>query len=973
MSIRRSFRSHRLCTALFAALSALAAQSAVAQDAPADAPDRKADTLDHVTITGTRIRRTDVEDALPVTTLDRQQIEQMGITSAEQLLMSLNIAGNGSDNLASNAGIVSEEQRGNNGVSGANLRGQGADATLVLLNGRRVATHGLKGRAVDLNSIPFAAIERVEVLRDGASAIYGTDAIGGVINFITRRDYRGVRASAFVDLTEAGGGDIYQSSLLFGFGDLDDDGWNAFGTLSLKRNTILRGSDRDFSNTFQPERGLSPDTRGTPFATVFSLGSTGVGASSLLRNGVLDPAGGTTRMTAVNIFNLPGAAGCEAGGPDMGPYAYRLWNVPASRYACAWDYPAAAVIQQPQDSIDFVGRATYRFGNGHEAYVELTASRVDVAKTFEPNQISSSTSTAATAMGPSTWYPRNPTTQSTYDAVYNALSGYFGAGQLNYGAPIAYRWRCLPCGPRQIETRTDSYRIVAGVEGILGGGPFADWSYDLGLTRASSTSESVLGTGFHFTDALRTALGSGTINPFLAPGQSQSPAAMAALAAASAQGVTLYGGESVVTAFDASISGDLGFLSLPGGDVAMAVGVDLRREEFRFDGDQRAVRRPVFNAPFDDANALGNVHRDIKAAYLELRLPVFSNFEVNLAGRHDRYSGFGGTTNPKISFKYRPFDWLLFRGAYSTGFKVPSFNQLFNGISEVQYTGLDLADPRTCPDGIARPSVPGCETIRPVELFGGKPDLEPEESTQKSFGLVYSPMRQLDIALDWWEIEREHTIRSAPRDVLIRYYDLFQDNWIRDASGEVVAIDRRFINSGGSLMRGIELDANLSGELAGGRWNVNLNGSYIHQFHTKPLEALPYSGNLVDRYVRYFNLPIRWKHTLNISYARGDWTHSLIQIHRDGYRDEPPISVANGSYVPSEWKPRVDGYTTYQYSVSWSGLKDLKFTFGIRNLFDQDPPFTAHMNDFAAGAAWEPRIADPRGRAYSLLVEYKFW
>lgn len=970
MPASATLRANRLCAALFAVM----ALPAVAQDtATANQTPDGVETLDRIAVTGTRIKRSEAEESLPITAITREKIDQLGITSAEQLLMTLNISGNGSDNLASNAGIVNEEQRGNNGVSGANLRGQGADATLVLLNGRRVATHGLKGRAVDLNSIPFAAIERVEVLRDGASAIYGTDAIGGVINFITKRDFRGAQASAFVDVTEAGGGNTYRTSLLFGHGDLDGDGWNAFGTLSVKRNTILRGSDRDFSNTFQPDRGLSPDTRGTPFATVFSLGSSGVGASSLLRNGVLDPAGGTTRLTAVNIFNLPGAAGCEAAGPNMGPYAYRLWNSPASRYACAWDYPAAAVIQQPQDSVDFIGRATFRVGSAHEAYLELTASRVEVAKTFEPNQISSSTSTAATALGPTTWYPLNPLTRSTYDAVYNALSGYFGAGQLNYGAPIAYRWRCLPCGPRQIETTTDAYRFVAGIGGMIDGGPLNDWSYDVGLTRASSESESILGSGYHYTDALKQILGSGLINPFLAPGQSQSPEAMAALAAASARGVKLYGGESVLTSVDASISGDLGFFKLPGGDIAMAAGIDLRREEFHFEGDQRTNRRAVFNAPFDDANALGNVRRDIRAAYVEFQLPIFSNFDLNLAGRYDHYSGFGGTTNPKVSFRYRPFDSLLFRGAYSTGFKVPSFNQLFNGVSEVQYTGLDLADPRTCPDGIARSGVPGCETIRPVEIFGGKPDLTPEESTQKSLGLVYSPNDRFNIALDAWEIERENTIRSAPRDVLIRYYDLFQDNWIRDASGEVVAIDRRYINSGGSLMRGVELDANLSGELAGGRWNINLNGSYIHEFRTKALESLPYSNNLVDRYVRYFNLPISWKHTLNLGYTRGDWSHSLSQIHRDGYYDEPPASVANGSFIPAGWEPRVDSYTTYNYSVTWTGIKDLKLAFGIKNLLDKDPPFTAHMNDFAAGAAWEPRIADPRGRAYTLLVEYRFW
>ena len=966
MRLRTVPNVHRLAFALLAALSLPAMAQQSAAQAPAGGPGVK--TLDRMTVTGSRIRRADIEDALPITSFTKEQIDAAGITSAEQLLMQLNISGNGSDNLASNAAIVGDTLRGDNGVSGANLRGQGADATLVLLNGRRVATHGLKGRAVDLNGIPFAAIERVEILRDGASAIYGTDAIGGVINFITKRDFRGAQAAAFVDYTEAGGGNIQRGSLLFGHGNLDTDGWNAFGTVSVKRNTILRGSDRDFSNSFQPERGLSPDTRGPPFATVFSLGSTGVGASSLLRNGVLDPAGGTTRFTAVNTANIPGGVGCEKAGPDMGPYDFRLWNSPASRFACAWDYPAAAVIQQPQDSVDFIGRATFRVGAAHEAYVELSASRVEVAKTFEPYQISSSTSTAATAFGPSTWYPLNATTKGTYDTVYNALAGYFGAGQLNYGAPIAYRWRCMACGGRQITTTTDSYRFVAGIGGLLG-----TWSYDVGLVRGSSQSDSVLGNGYYFTDALRTVMGSGVVNPFLAPGQSQSSEAMAALASASARGVTLYGGESLVTSLDASITGDLPYFRLPGGTIAMATGFDLRREEYRFNGDQRADRRAVFLAPFDDPNALGNVTRDIRAAYVEFQLPVLSNFDLNLAGRYDDYSGFGSTTNPKVSFKYQPFESLVFRGAYSTGFKVPNFNQLFNGISEIPYTGLDLADPETCPGGKADASKPGCAVIRPVELFGGKVDLQPEESTQKSFGLVYSPISRFNIALDWWEIERESNIRAAPRETLIQFYDLFKANFIRDASGQVVAIDRRFINSGGSLMRGVELDANLNGEVAGGRWNVNLNGSYIHQFNTKALESLPYSDNLVGEYVRYFNLPIRWKHTLSFGWVRGDWNHGLTQIHRDGYLDEKPVSVANGSYIPPNFNPRVDDYTTYNYNVTWTAINKLKLGFGIKNLFDEDPPFTAHQNDFAAGAAWEPRIADPRGRAYTLLLEYTFW
>jgi iron complex outermembrane recepter protein len=961
---------HRLTLALLAAL----ALPAMAQEAPAqaDAPAKAVKTLDRMQVTGSRIMRTEVEESLPITSFTKEEIEQQGITSAEQLMAYLNVASNGPDNLSSNAGIVQGTLRGDNGVSGANLRGQGADATLVLLNGRRVAPHGLKGRAVDLNSIPFAAIDRVEILRDGASAIYGTDAIGGVINFITKSDYQGLQASTFVDVTESGGGNIYRGNILFGQGDLERDGWNAFATLTVKRNEILRGNDREFSNSYFPEYGLTPDTRGTPFATVFNntrSGSQGGPIPNLIGTGLLDPAGGTTRMAAINIYNLPGAEGCEAAGDAMSPYGYRIWNSASSKYACAWDYPAAAVIQQPQESVDFIGRATFKISERHQAYVEVMSAEVDVAKSFEANQITAAGNvTTDGAFGPETWYPLNAITQPTYDMIYDALAEYFGAGQLQYGQRIAYRWRCEACGPREIETNTKSYRVLAAVDGLIG-----DWNYNIGLSRSSSKSKSVLGTGYHYKDALNQLLGSGLLNPFLLPGQQQSAEAVAALAAASATGVTMYGGESVMTTFDASISGELGAFQLPGGAIAMAAGVDLRREEYQFDGDQREVRRVVFNAPFDDVNAMDNVSRDVKAVYAEFQLPVLKNFDLNLAGRYDDYSGFGGTTNPKVSFKYQPFEQLLFRGAYSTGFKVPNFNQLFTGTTESQYTGQDLADPASCPGAVANPNVAGCEIVRPVILTGGKPDLAPEESTQKSFGLVWSPMSQFSIALDWWEIERENSIVPANRADLIKYYDVFTSNWIRDANGNLVAIDQRFVNSGGSLTRGVEVDANLNGEVAGGRWSVHLNGSYLNMHKTKALETLPYTDNLVGKYVRYANLPIRWKHTLSSTYMRGNWTHTLTQIHRDGYFDEPPPSVANGSFIPTQWNPRVDGYTIYNYALTWTGLDKMKIAFGIKNLFNEDPPFTVHQNDYAAGAGWEPRIADPRGRAYTLLLEYSFW
>jgi iron complex outermembrane receptor protein len=170
------------------------ATPALAQQAPA---------TQKVEITGSSIKRIKAEGALPLQTITRAEIEREGITSAEQLVMRITANGTGADNLSSNAGIqLGTTDRNNNGNSSANLRGLGSSSTLVLLNGRRIAAHGAKGNSVDLNWIPLAAVERVEVLKDGASALYGTDAIGGVINFILRKDYKGLEATAFADVTE---------------------------------------------------------------------------------------------------------------------------------------------------------------------------------------------------------------------------------------------------------------------------------------------------------------------------------------------------------------------------------------------------------------------------------------------------------------------------------------------------------------------------------------------------------------------------------------------------------------------------------------------------------------------------------------------------------------------------------------------------------------------------------------------------
>lgn len=952
-------RFQRLCLAVLAALAMPAmAQQANEQDTK---KQEQVKTLDRMTVTGSRIKRTDVEAALPITIIQKAEIEAQGITSAEQLLQQLNIASNGPDSLSANSGIAPPGTRGNNGVSGANLRGQGADATLVLLNGRRVASHGLAGQVVDLNSIPFAAIERVEVLRDGASAVYGTDAIGGVINFITRDNYQGLSVTGGADVTQQGGGNIFQASVLGGFGDLDTDRWNVWAAVNVKKNEILRGNQRDFANSFQPDRGLSPDSRGTPFATIVT------GTGSLIGGGLKDPASALTK-TSINTLDLPAGAGCENGGEMMGPYDDKIWASPGASFACAWDYGRARTIQQPVQTLQGIGRATFKIGDHHQFFAEFMGSKVTSKRVFEAQQISTSIGAGATALDA---YELNASTKATYDSVYNSLLNYFGPqASLAYGAPIRYRWRCEICGPRQLETTSRAYRLLFGMTGTVG-----TWDYDVGLSRAQSRAESVLAGGYYFTPQLKAALKTGLLNPFLMPGQGQSQGAYSALAAADATGLQLYSGISTTTTFDASFSGSLGFKLWSKEDVQAAVGMDLRREEYEFSGPAAwsAGNAFVFGAPGDSSNYLSPRHRNVKALFAEFNVPVFDSLEVNLAVRRDQYDGFGGSTNPKYSFKWKPVDWVAFRGSYSTGFKVPDFAKLFRGITETQYTGLDLADPSICPNGRYNPDVANCKVqIRPDIVTGGNPNLQPEEAKQKSIGFVLAPTSNIDVSVDWWEIERFNTIRSGfSLSTMTSNYNLYASNFIRDASGNIIQIDQRYINTGGTLTSGIELDANVRGELAGGTWNAHLNGSYLDTFKTKSFDNLPYTGNLVGEYERYFNLPIKWKHTLSFGWNKGDWAHTLTQVYRGGYKDYLPPGIVNG-YVPVNFNPKVDSYTTYNYSVSWTAIQHLKATFAIRNLLNTDPPFTLRYLDDGDGAGWEARVADPRGRSFNLLVEYTF-
>ncbi len=969
----RYLRKLATLLSLIAAASLIPGASAQQAATPAPLKPEDATKLEKFVVTGSLIKRIEGEGALPVLTITPLEMEQRGIISAEQMIMELNINGNAMDNLASNADIVAGQQRGNNGATSANLRGQGAGATLVLLNGRRTAAHGLNGGTVDLNSIPFAAIERVEVLKDGASAIYGTDAVGGVINFILKQNYQGATASAAADVTEQGGGNVFRYNLLAGFGDLNRDKYNVMVSVARSESKVLRGDQRDFVNTFQPDRGVSPDTRGTPVATLFAVTTlyTALSRDNIdnagRSTGPADPANPTLRVNGINHVDLPNGPG-YAGLDGMGPYDELLWNSAASKYGSAWDTGRAAVIQQPVTNTNLVARGTFKLAEKHRLTVEGLFGRSESNKSFSPNQWTTNTGANVTALDGRTSVPNPlfnmayPATGASYNRVFNTLVGYFPALAANRGQPLAFRWRSLPLGNRAITTQTDVFRVLAGVEGELGF--LSQWDYRFGVSRAESQGKSTLNNGYVYTVPFVNLINTGVVDIF---SYEQTPQAIEAINRTRADGVSLYGGTFQTDSIDLAAAGPL--FKVPAGTIQAAVGLDYREENFIFNGDSRANLNSsdslIFNAPFDNGLATnGTLTRKVKAVFAELQIPIMKGLDLNLAGRLDEYTGFGSATNPKVTLRYSPTEKFLFRSSYSTGFRVPTFKQMFDPVTQSPLAATGLIDPAT---GLLIP--PNSAST----IFGGKSDLNPEDAKMFSAGIVVQPTRHLSFNVDWWEVNRSGTIQSFGTTQLLANYSVFADRFLRRPDGTIAIVDTRWVNAGATATKGVEFGVKSDLDVGKGKITAGFDLSYLLAKKTKLTPLANWGNNEINQFTRSSDIGLEWKHTASLGYRRGNWSFLATNLYRNAYTDAVLPGVANGLVRPVNWKPRVAPYSIYGLSATYRGIKNITVIAGVRNLFNDDPPFSAtYDTNTGAGSSWEPRIADPRGRSYSLRVDYKF-
>ena len=892
----------------------------------------QAQSLDRVEVTGSLIRRIEGETSLPVVTINVEELQKAGVTNAEQAVKFITQAQGGQ--------VTTRSVSSTNGAAAyADLRSLGAQRTLVLLNGKRIVSNPFSSVAVDLNTLPLAAVQRIETLPDGASATYGTDAIAGVINFVTRREYRGVTVGAEVQIPQDSGGEVYLANLLGGFGDLATQGWNVYGSLNYRTQKPLRGDERDFgSRSWIPERGfnaLSPTTFPGNYSQTVGAVTTIVNTNPSLP-GCLPP----TSINSGPTF--------AQGGTGLGA------NV------CGADNQTFVNQVPEQDQWSAFLRGSLALGANHTAFVEYFRALNTVVTQQGPSPETGLTMTPA-----SPFYPGNGTTPITDPA-------------LNPTQPISVSWRTTILGPRANEQENTTQRAIAGVEGSVAG-----FDYQLAALWSKSEVENIFISGYPQTFALRNGVAGTGGAPFLNPFGPQTPAGLAYLQASTVSGL-LQEGEGELRSVNGVLSRQFGML--PGGPMTAALGAEYREEEMLYRTDvpkasQAASSGLAGNAPLREGD------RSLSAVALELSFPLSKNFEVNAAVRYDHYSDVGSTVNPKVSFRYRPTEQLLLRGSYNTGFTAPTLTQL-NLPQQNTFTATRYNDPVLCPNGVP---APGAQASRDCglqfqRLQGGNQALQPEESRAWTFGFVMQPVPSFSFGIDYWSYEITDAISTIGDQTIFgdpaRYANLFvrcsqapadrrillgacQNPGTADPIAYVIDI---FQNLGDVETSGIDIQANWQGPATPyGRFSIGVRGTYVIDYEFQVVKGGQFF-NPVGNFNAQFGGPvIRYQQVTTLGWQQSAWSASLFHRFLSGYRDQNSAA----SVAPGFRNNKVRDYSIFDLSASYTGFRNITLRGGILNLLNTDPSFSNQTARFNA-RGYDDQWTNPIGRAFVLAASYRF-
>ena len=862
------------------------------------------DTL-RIEVTGSNIRRTDVETALPVQVITREDIERGGSTTVAELMskLSANLLPF-NDQLSIGSQLVPLARPGQSTV---NLRGIGDGSTLVLINGRRVANYAFDGGAVDVNSIPIAAIDRVEILKDGASAIYGTDAISGVVNFILRKDYSGVEMSGYGAVTGQGGGDQHQATIAAGFGDLGKDRFNVFATLNYQKEEALPAASREFTRTgYRPDVGL------------FSFNALSFPAN------VVGPAG---------LVNPTAASGCAP------PRSFPIVSGP-NTVACGYDPQSLADIVPPAERFNALGRATFQLTPDVTLFADLAYSRNRLELTLPPTPIASRFATG----GAQVLYPASGPYYPSSFAAANGISG-----------DLHLWFRTDSLGNRLDVVDSDALRVVTGADGSAAG-----WDYSTALVYSRNSQTDDLAHGYVSQQRLLQGLATGLINPFGPSGPEGNDLLQSSLINGNYHTAT-----GTTWLVDAKASRDL--VRLPGGRLAIALGAEARKEQLSNDFSPLAQSGDVVTVG-DVSSVAGG--RRAQALYAEASVPFAKAWESQVALRYDHYSDFGGTANPKVAIRWQPVSQLVLRSSWGTGFRAPTIYDLDVPAQQIGTTDPRFPDPVRCPvthepgdceagfTALAggNPHL-GAETS---EQFNAGAVWEPFAGASVTIDYwkinksnVIQSLSQEQLFADFGRWAGTNVVRGAV------------DSAHPGLPGPIVAVFLGNQNLGDLRTSGFDVDLHWRGRASSlGRLSFGLNGTYVTNYKLD-FGTGQFSSGLGNNDV---NGPVpRWRHYASVTWSNGPWSETLEQTFQLGYSEcnqltvDPNTGACNGNR-------RVGNYSIWDVQGQYTGFKNTTVVLGVKNLFNRDPPFTQAGLGFSGG--YDPVYADPRGVIYYAKLTY---
>ncbi len=905
---------------------ALSPAFASAQEAASGTTD-----LDRISVTGSRIRQASMETAQPVIALQRADIEKQGFTSVADIVQ--NLAATGSPAISRNDALSSGEEVGGQFVD---LRNLGPERTLVLLDGKRMGTS--TGGYTDLASIPTSVVERIEVLTDGASAIYGSDAIAGVINIITRKNFDGLEASVYTG--QYGQGDGEQQTYNFVYGQTGDRGSITLGAEYSEQDEV-KAKDRRYSRYGNGQWHPFPNE---------AEGANGWSAAS--NQGVL--IDGDDNWYVRN----PGAAGTSLS--DYHDFGLS-------------DYTNASQEMWLQNKL----KRRSVFANGNYDFTDNIRGTASMLYTKR------------TATSQIAGYPYQSEVYGTAlsaDSIYNPL-----------GEDANFIRRTSEV-PRQTESEQETFRFSAGLEGSF---QFADRYFDWDVGYVYNQNKGVkTSTGNLFIPNVQNAVGPSFIdangvarcgtegsviagctpwNPLAPYGSTEA----GSLADPALQNYLFLPSHDTYTnttkVYSANLSGSIA--TLPAGDLAFAAGYEHREESGEYNPD--ALLQSGLSTDLAGAPTKGDYELD--EFYLELNVPILADvafakeLSLDVAGRYSDYNTFGDTVNSKFGLKWKPIDDLLIRGTYATGFRAPNIANMYGGVSQTYDQYTDPCDSsfgsaarnasvaaacsaagvpanfRQITSGGAVSTGPGTQSYSAFES-GSNPELKPETSKTWTAGFVYSPnfVQGLDISLDWWKIRIDDVIAAeSVTSILNNCYVLgiqgACDRFERGTSGrtanQVVDVTRTLVNGGYQETAGYDLGVKYRlPEFSFGNFLIDWKTTYVDYLEYKadneaetPVEQFTgWAGNF------------RVRSNLNVDWSFGDFGVNWGVRYYSGMKEpcsydleggrECNLPDFNSSYTLAQPSRKVGSNTFHDLQVRYNAPWDATISIGANNVFDHEGP-----------------------------------